>query len=190
MQRQSLRKTGVRAACIFMLKVTGIILLIALSPAQADLGVINIRLSGTVVALGCTVDPGDVDKPVNLGEWTTKQLKKTGSSTNPVAFSISLTGCTASGVTLAFTGTKDKTDNSLLALNMNNGGSDAAQGVAVQIMDNRHKRISVGDKAPRGVVDANGNLTLNFYANYVATADSGVTAGVADADSIFTLTYD
>lgn len=188
MQRLALRKTGVRTACLFILKVTGIILFIALSPAQADLGVINIRLSGTVVALGCTVDPGDVDKPVNLGEWATKQLKKAGNSTNPVAFSIHLTGCTASGVTLAFTGTKDKTDNSLLALN--NGGSDAAQGVAVQIMDNQQNRISVGDNAPRGVVDANGNLTLNFYANYVATADSCVTAGVADADSVFTLTYD
>lgn len=188
MQRQALKKTDVRAACISILKVMGIILFMALSLAQADLRAINIRLSGTVVALGCTVEPGDVDKPVNLGEWATKQLKKNGSSTNPVAFSISLTGCTASGVTLAFTGTKDKTDNSLLALN--NGGSNAAQGVAVQIMDSQRNRISVGDNAPRGVVDANGNLTLNFYANYVATADSGVTAGVADADSIFTLTYD
>lgn len=189
MQRQVLRKTGIRVTFISMLKVMWIMLFMVFSPAQADLGTINIKLSGTVVALGCTVDPGDADKTVNLGEWATKQLKKAGNSTSPVAFSISLTGCTASGVTLAFTGTRDKTDNSLLALN-DDGGSDAAQGVAVQIMDGQRHRISIGDNAPRGVVDANGDATLSFYANYVATADNSVKPGVANADSVFTLTYD
>lgn len=189
MQRQTLRKTGIRASFISMLKVSGIMLFMVFSPSRADLGTINIKLSGTVVALGCTVEPGDVDKPVNLGEWATKQLKKSGNSTSPVAFNISLTGCTASGVSLAFTGTKDKADNSLLALN-DDGGSDVAHGVAVQIMDGQRKRIPMGGNAPRGVVDKNGDVTLSFYANYVATADNSLKAGAADADSVFMLTYD
>jgi len=156
--------------------------------AESTLGEINIRLTATVVALGCTVDPGDIDKPVKLGEWATKQLKKTGDMTSAVPFSIHLTGCTASGVTATFTGTKDKNDKGLLALNSE--GSDYAQGVAVQIMDSTHQRIPMGDKAPRGSVDNNGDVTLNFYANYVATGNESVKPGTADADTEFTLIYD
>ncbi|HAO0526462.1 TPA: fimbriae assembly protein, partial [Escherichia coli] len=37
-------------------------------------------------------------------------------------------------------------------------------------------------------VDANGNVTLNFFANYRALA-SGVQPGVAKADAIFMINY-
>ena len=156
--------------------------------ADDALAKINIRLSGTVVALGCTVEPGDVDKPVNLGEWATKNMKKAGQTTRQVPFAIHLTGCTASGVTTAFTGTKDKINPELLALKGDE--ADDAAGVAVQIMDSTGKRIPMGDSAPRGVVDENGNLTLSFRANYVATGDGTVRPGTADADTDFMLTYD
>ncbi|TKK13039.1 hypothetical protein EcCFBP13530_23185 [Enterobacter cancerogenus] len=156
--------------------------------ADGALAKINIRLSGTVVALGCTVNPADVDKPVDLGEWATKNMKKAGQTTRQVPFAIHLTGCTASGVTTVFTGTKDKIMPELLALK--NDGADCAAGVAVQIMDSAGKLIPMGDNAPRGVVDENGNLTFSFRANYVATGDDTVRPGAADADTVFTLTYD
>lgn len=156
--------------------------------ADGPLAKINIQLSGTVVALGCTVDPADVDKPVDLGEWATKNMKKAGQTTRQVPFAIHLTGCTASGVTAAFTGTKDKINPELLALK--GDGADDAAGVAVQIMDSTGKRIPMGENAPRGVVDENGNLTLSFQANYMATGDGTVRPGTADADTEFTLNYD
>ncbi|HCR1910595.1 TPA: fimbrial protein [Enterobacter kobei] len=156
--------------------------------ADGPLAKINIRLTGTVVALGCTVDPGDVDKPVDLGEWATKDMKKAGQTTRQVPFAIHLMGCTASGVTTVFTGTKDKFRPELLALKSD--GADCAAGVAVQIMDSTGKLIPMGANAPRGVVDENGNLTLSFRANYVATGDDTVRPGTADADTVFTLTYD
>ncbi|BEM36227.1 type-1 fimbrial protein, A chain (plasmid) [Serratia marcescens] len=164
--------------------------LITAAPAHADgpLAGINIQLTGTVVALGCTVDPGDVNKPVNLGGWATKSLKKSGQTTSQVPFSIHMTGCTASGVTTAFTGTKDKVNPELLALKSDD--VDYASGVAVQIMDNSGKRIPMGENAPRGVVNENGNVILNFRANYVATGDDSVRPGLADADTEFTLSYD
>ncbi|MGR3184270.1 fimbrial protein [Enterobacter cancerogenus] len=155
--------------------------------ADGPLAKINIRLSGTVVALGCTVNPADVDKPVHLGEWATKNMKKAGQTTRQVPFAIHLTGCTASGVTTAFTGTKDKINPELLALKSD---GDDADGVAVQIMDSTGKRIPMGENAPRGVVDENGNLTLSFRANYMATGGGTVRPGTADADTEFTLTYD
>lgn len=153
-----------------------------------DLGHVNIKLAITIIEQGCTVDPGDIDKPVGLGEWATKNMKKAGQTTRQVPFAIHLTGCTASGVTTAFTGTKDRVNPELLALKSD--GDDAAAGVAVQIMDSTGKRISMGDNAPRGVVDENGNLTLSFLANYVVTGDGTVRPGTADADTDFTLTYD
>jgi type 1 fimbria pilin len=163
---------------------------VAVTSALADgsLGEINIRLSATVVKLGCTVDPNDVDKPVQLGSWATKQLKKAGETTSPIPFSIHLTGCTASGVTAAFTGVKDKMNPELLALK--GDGDDYATGVAVQIMDSHGQRIPLDNNAPRGTVDENGNVTLNFRANYFATGDDAVRPGTADADTEFTLTYD
>lgn len=172
--------------------VAGLILcgLLNATSAHADgpLAKINIRLTGTVVALGCTVDPQDVDKPVDLGKWATKSMKKAGQTTRQVPFAIHLTGCIASGVTTAFNGTKDKNDPELLALKSD--GADDAAGVAVQIMDSTGKRIPMGGNAPRGVVDENGNLTLSFRANYVATGDGTVRPGTADADTDFTLAYD
>lgn len=145
----------------------------------------NIELTGTIVALGCTVDPGDVNKPVILGDWVTTQLKKAGDHTKPYAFSIHLTGCAVNGVTVAFSGQKDAHDATLLALD----AEATAQGVAVQIMDAKQNRIAMGDNAPEAVPDANGDATLNFLANYVSTQDR-VTGGSASADTEFTLSYD
>lgn len=145
---------------------------------------INIKLSGNIVALGCTVDLNDVDKIVSLGEWTTKRLRYPSGHSEPVPFSIHLTGCTASGVTLAFTGTRDATDNTLLALN----SDSTARGVAVEIMDVSHKRIAIGDNAERVVVDSQGDAVLNFSARYQTVKTPS--AGSANADSEFTLTYD
>jgi len=145
---------------------------------------INIRLSGNIVALGCTVDPMDVNKTVNLGDWAIKKLSYPSGHSEPVAFRIHLTGCTASGVALAFTGKKNEADNTLLALN----DESTASGVAVEIMDSAHKRIPMGENAQRVTVDNMGDARLDFSARYVAVSEPS--AGTADADSEFTLTYD
>jgi type 1 fimbria pilin len=145
---------------------------------------VNIHLSGNIVALGCTVDPDDVNKVVNLGEWATKQLHYPYGHSEPVVFTIHLTGCSASGVTLAFSGTKDANDNTLLALNE----ESTASGIAVEIMDASRNRINMGDNAQRVVVDSQGDVVLTFSACYRAVA--APSAGTAVADSEFTLTYD
>lgn len=166
------------------------LLLSGLTPPDAygALGQINIRLTGMVVALGCTVDPNDVNKPVQLGEWATRHLKKTGQTTSPVPFTILLTGCTASGVTTRFTGAKDTLNPELLSLKSDD--KSYAFGIAVQIMDSKGQRIPMGSNAPRGVVDERGNVTLSFLANYVVTGNDSVKPGTADADTEFTLSYD
>lgn len=145
---------------------------------------INIRLSGNIVAMGCIVDPMDVNKTVTLGDWATKQLSYPYGHSAPVAFRIHLNNCTASGVALAFTGKKNNADNTLLALS----DESTASGVAVEIMDAAHKRIPMGENSQRVKVDNMGNAILNFSARYVAVSEPS--AGTAEAESEFTLTYD
>lgn len=158
------------------------------SVAADALAQINIRLTATVVAVGCTVDPGDVNKPVDLGEWQTKQLVKTGQTTKPVPFSLHLTGCTADNAKLTFTGTKDTNYNTLLAIDSSD--ENAASGVAIEILDSQHHRIPMGGDTPSAVIDANGDATLDFWADYVSTDVKNVKPGDANAATQFTLTYD
>jgi minor fimbrial subunit len=63
--------------------------------AQADtaLGEINIRLYGNIVDFTCVAEGSDSDKTVTLGTWPTKQLSTTGSRTQPMPFTLKLTGC-------------------------------------------------------------------------------------------------
>lgn len=102
-------------------------------------------------------------------------------------FSIHLTGCTADSVKLKFTGVKDSHDNSLLAIDAS--GDNAAQGIAVEILDTRHNRIPMDAETPSAVMDANGNATLNLLADYVVTANDSVKPGEANASAEFTLIY-
>lgn len=178
--------------CNLMPKITLMVSAVILSytslTVAADaLAQINVRLTGTVVAVACTVDPVDVDKPVELGEWQAKQLVKAGQTTKAVPFSIHLTGCTADDAKLTFTGTKDTHDSTLLAID----GKDenAASGVAIEIMDSRRNRIPMGGETPSAVIDANGNATLVFWADYVSTGASSAKPGEANAATQFTLTY-
>lgn len=162
-------------------------LLTFFSKVRADepLGEISIRLSGNIVAQTCSAEPEDVNKTVELGHWPTRQLRNVSDHTIPVHFVISLKGCTGSGVKVAFMGEKDRSDPTLLAINSNSG----ATGVAIEIMDMNHNRVDMGDNSERISIDSNGDARLNFFAQYVAVS-SPVSAGSANADSEFILTYD
>lgn len=61
--------------------------------ANSSLGQVNIKLYGTIVDFTCVADTGDSDKTVALGSWPTKQLKTTGSRTQPMPFTLKLKGC-------------------------------------------------------------------------------------------------
>ena len=133
--------------------------------AVDPLGTININLHGNVVDFSCTVNTADKDKTVDLGRWPTTQLLSAGDTTALVPFSLRLEGCPPGSVAILFTGTP-ASDTNLLALD------DPA----------------LGEASPTEEVDANGNVTLNFFANYRALA-SGVRPGVAKADAIFMINY-
>jgi minor fimbrial subunit len=152
--------------------------------AENALGEINIELYGNVVDYSCVVEASDSDKSVNLGRWATKQLRNAGSTTSVIPFTLSLTGCPPGLASITFAGKADDSDPSLLGLN----GSSTASRVAVELRDADQRRLPLQQASREVAVDALGNVTLQFYANYIATADNPQ-PGKADADATFTINY-
>lgn len=154
--------------------------------AQADnaLGAVNIELFGNVVDYSCVVEASDSDKSVELGRWATKQLRNAGSTTSATPFTLSLTGCPPGSASITFGGKADDDDPTLLGLN----GTSNATRVAVEIRDADRSRLPLQQASRDVTVDALGNATLQFYANYIATADNPQ-PGKADADATFMINY-
>ena len=146
--------------------------------AQADtaLGEINIRLYGNIVDFTCVAEGSDSDKTVTLGT--------TGSRTQPMPFTLKLTGCPPGAASITFSGKADGSNNGLLALN----DASTASRVAVEIRDADKTRLALQQASQPVSVDAQGNATLSFYANYIATADNPQ-PGRADADATFMINY-
>ncbi len=136
--------------------------------AADPLGTININLHGNVVDFSCTVNTADIDKTVDLGRWPTTQLLNAGDTTALVPFSLRLEGCPPGSVAILFTGTP-ASDTNLLALD----DPAMAQTIAIELRNSDRSRLALGAASPTEEVDANGNVTLNFFANYRALA-SGV----------------
>ncbi|MCY0771744.1 fimbria assembly protein [Enterobacter cloacae complex sp. 2022EL-00788] len=158
--------------------------LCAQAQAETALGEINIQLYGNIVDFTCVAEGDDSNKTVTLGTWPTKQLSTTGSRTQPVPFTLKLTGCPPGAASVTFTGKVDGRDSSLLALN----DASAASNVAVEIRDRDKTRLAMQQASQPVAIDAQGNAELSFYANYIATADNPQ-PGRADADATFMINY-
>ena len=171
---------------IWSRSLAALVLLVLNTHAQAvtALGEINIELYGNIVDFTCVAEGSDSDKTVTLGTWPTKQLSTAGSRTQPVPFTLKLTGCPPGSASITFSGKAEGSDNSLLALN----DASAARNVAVEIRDRDKTRLALQQASQAVAVDAGGNAELSFYANYIATADNPQ-PGSADADATFMINY-
>lgn len=151
--------------------------------AATSLGEINIELRGNVVDFSCTVETADSNKTVNLGNWPTKQLRTPGSTTAPVPFQLKLTGCPPGSASITFSGTP-ASDASLLALR----DSEMSKTVAIELRDGNSNRLALENASQQAVIDENGDVTLQFYANYIALAEN-TQPGEANADATFMINY-
>lgn len=159
-------------------------LLPAYTLAATPLGEINIELYGNIVDFTCVVEAGDSAKSVTLGTWPTKQLKTTGSTTQSMPFTLKLTGCPPGAASITFSGKASEANSELLALN----DASQASNVAVEIRDRDKLRLPLQQASKDVKVDTQGNATLSFYANYIATVDNPE-PGRADADATFMINY-
>ncbi|WP_336995454.1 fimbria assembly protein [Leclercia sp. UBA7405] len=172
-----------------MNKIKPLIVLVTLltqgfASASNSLGQVNIKLSGTIVDFTCVAEVGDSVKSVPLGRWSTKQLSTTGSRTPAVPFSLKLEGCPPGAASLTFTGKANAQDSELLALNE----ASHASNVAIEIRNQDKTRLPLQQASQDVKVDAQGHAVLQFYANYIATANDPQ-PGRADADATFVINY-
>jgi len=156
----------------------------ASAQAVTALGEINIEMYGNIVDFTCVAEGSDSDKIVKLGTWPTKQLRTAGSRTQPMPFTLKLTGCPPGSASITFSGKVNGSDSGLLALN----DGSTANNVAVEILDGDKTRLALQQASQPVTVDAQGNAELSFYANYIATADNPQ-PGRADADATFMINY-
>lgn len=163
---------------------SGCLLLLASSlSVTADEG--NLIMKGTIVKKGCTVESESKSQTVVLGKIATKSFHNTsGVRTNPKPFVISLVNCSSPSVSLIFSGS-EYLNSGLLLLSDNDG----AQGVAVELSDDKKDFIPLNKKITPEFPDADKNLKFIFHASYMSTSGN-ITAGSANAESVFSLIYE
>ncbi len=152
--------------------------------ADSPLGEVNIELRGNVVDYSCYVETGADNKTVPLGTWPTRQLRTAGSTTQSMPFTLKLNGCPPGSASITFTGKKVAGEPALLALN----DTSSATNVAVELRDKDKTPLPLDQASQDVTVDANGDATLTFFANYKAVADNPQ-PGKADADATFMINY-
>lgn len=180
-----------RMCCLFSLSLT---LSSLYSDAHAELGTYNFTLSGNVTLSTCGVTQGTENMQINMGRMSIKNLKSPGDKSPRVAIPFNLVQCPANAqVTFTFVGTQNAVDKQLLALS-NANATTTAKHAAIEMTDRDRNRIPISiaggqsNKSQPLLADANGNLSVIFYANYIAT-DASATAGSANANAVFLIEY-
>ncbi|MFP3507504.1 fimbrial protein [Burkholderia sp. SIMBA_062] len=167
--------------------------LAAASAAHASDG--TITFTGSIIASTCKVSNGSGGAiPVALPKIGTNTLAAAGTTAGRTPFSVMLEGCTSGGanptkVGVVFeSGSNVNQSTGRLTLD---GGADAASNVEISVLNDKQSPIKIGAMGDQGgqLVDiaADGKATLNYFAEYYATA--AATAGQANSKVQYSLTY-
>ncbi|WP_025901618.1 type 1 fimbrial major subunit FimA [Tatumella sp. UCD-D_suzukii] len=152
----------------------------------------TVHFTGQFINAACAVSTDSADQTVNLGQYRTASITASGQTTTNVPFNIKLVDCATSVATtasVAFSGTTDTTDSTLLAVNSGSTNTTGATGVGIQILDSTSAPLTPnGSTFSTAQTLIDGNNTLPFVARYKSTSAT-VTAGQADADATFVIKY-
>lgn len=165
----------------------------AAEPASVTVNGGVVHFTGSVVDAPCVVDNDSTNKTVELGQVKTRDSVKTGNTIGTAKpFTIHLSDCATTTYTNAaviFNGPTVAGKTDLLAVNGGGSGSTSATGIAIQVLDNTGKAVSMNGSAASTPQKLNSTDSyLQYSAQYIATADA-ITAGGANADANFSITY-
>ncbi|MBS0848170.1 fimbrial protein [Citrobacter sp. JGM124] len=150
----------------------------------------TIKVTGRVLDFGCAISSESAEFTVDLLKHSSKQFPDAGSTSEAVPFRIILEDC-AEGTTevkVSFSGSQDSSNTALLKLD---GGSNAAEGLGVEILDNSKQPVPIN--APTASLNwiklaPEEIITLPFYARLMAT-QSPVHPGQIHASATFILEF-
>ncbi|SUY92929.1 S-fimbrial protein subunit SfaG precursor [Buttiauxella agrestis] len=173
------------------MKKTLLLLLLASCSTLADLGHVNLIMSGEIMKESCDIDANNLTQNVEIGDFAVGTFNSVGSVSADKSFKILLSKCSpeikTAGVT--FTGTAQAGgDSSLLALSDTTGTGNLAQGVAVQLLDSNKIPLAINSLNPVRYPISPGDNTLNFSLRYKAVS-LPVVAGNANAVLYFNMDY-
>lgn len=151
----------------------------------ANQGSGTVTFKGSIVDAPCSIEPGNLDQTVKLGDIASNQLKNGGKST-PQDILIKLVGCdvtTAKNVTATFTGTESEAAPGLLAM------KGTARGASIAINDLDGKLLPLAKASKSQKID-DGQATLRFSAHLQGDgASAAIVPGEFNSVADFTLAY-
>ncbi|MDX6020479.1 type 1 fimbrial major subunit FimA [Scandinavium sp. V105_16] len=151
----------------------------------------TVHFTGEVVDAACVVDTGSQEQTVELGQVKMADLAAAGDIANTKQFNITLDDCSttaASTAAVSFNGTVDATDPTALAVSSITTPGNAATNVGIQILSDSKVITPNGGETSSPITLVDGTNVLPFNAQFVATGGAA-TAGAADADATFNITY-
>ncbi|HEY4436245.1 MAG TPA: fimbrial protein [Lelliottia sp.] len=157
--------------------------------AYAEDGKIN--FTGEILDAACTVDIGSGNTmTVDLGKVSKSTFDKSGATSAPTAFSLTLKDCPAAVTSAAikFDGTALGGDDNILALTEGTTEAPSATGVGIQILDDDNTIVPLATASKSYTLEADTDNKLNFSARYISNSNT-VVAGSADSAISFTVNY-
>lgn len=148
----------------------------------------TVRFEGQLVTEACQVI-NDMNNPaqVDLGKVAKTALPTIGATAGSKKFTLALKDCppTVNSATVAFSGTAEGGNNSVLALTQE---TDVATGVGIQISDISQSVLPLGVPSEAYSLVSNVTNNLDFVARYIATTNN-VTSGPANSVATFDISY-
>ncbi len=157
----------------------------AMGANAEDTGTISV--SGTFLATACQIDAESIAAPIALGDISSATFANVGDTSLKQPFSIRVTDCpdSVANVMMAANGTKDSTNQDLLAL----GADSIAHGLGIGIYNNDDTLIKMGNtSAPVVIATETHDATIQLKAAAVSTSTS-VSGGSISANTNFVLSY-
>jgi fimbrial protein len=148
----------------------------------------QMRFQGELIAEACTVEAGDRQMTVRMGQVSSNRFRAAGDDADPVSFALHLQDCNpnvSDRVGIVFHGIADGKNPDVLSVGE---GEGIASGIGVALFDDTGKIIPINSEPQAWRPLTKGLRVLQFVAKYRATGNS-VTGGLANAQAWFSLTY-
>lgn len=148
----------------------------------------QMRFQGELIAEACTVEAGDRQLVVRMGQVRSNLFKVAGDDARGVPFSLHFQDCNPNvsvRVGIVFHGVADGKNPDVLSVGE---GEGIASGVGIALFDEQGQFIPLNSEPQFWKPLAKGTRILQFVAKYRATGNS-VVGGAANAQAWFSLTY-